>query len=157
MKPWDWVWAGTAGIVLIAIATKTTWIQQLIGAVKGRQGGWYYGYGSSIRAPDFRPITGDTSSYGYCEPLVQETYPSQILHQYQPHIQPVGHPNQHLCTGECKKDSCDSQGFCIDSGCDSVIRGESHCETSKTTLPMVGMAKTTTKSIQHRHKTISIT
>ena len=39
------------------------------------------------------------------------------------HHQIVGHPNTHLCTGSCKAGTCDSQGFCIDDGCGSVIRG----------------------------------
>ena len=55
-----------------------------------------------------------------------------IHDQYQPHIQPVGGPNRHLCTGNCKDDSCDSQGFCIDDGCGSVIHGGSQCPKRKT-------------------------
>lgn len=60
--------------------------------------------------------------------LVQEPYPSHVIHQYvPPPPQPIP-PNQHLCTGECKPGTCDSQGFCIDSGCGSVIRGGSQCK-----------------------------
>jgi hypothetical protein len=75
------------------------------------------------------------------EPLVYEQYPSHIEHQYtpppSPYTLPPQHPNQHLCTGVCKQgvgggdDPCDSQGFCIDSGCGSVIRGGSQCKKKK--------------------------
>ncbi len=58
--------------------------------------------------------------------LVQD--PSHIIHQYTP---PPPLPNQHLYTGECKSGTCDSQGFCIDSGCGSVIRGGDQCKHKK--------------------------
>jgi hypothetical protein len=51
---------------------------------------------------------------------------------YIPDDQQVGGPNKHLCTGLCKKNSCDSQGFCLDSGCLSVIRGDSQCKPTST-------------------------
>jgi hypothetical protein len=51
---------------------------------------------------------------------------------FTPDKQQVGGPNKHLCTGLCKKNSCDSQGFCLDSGCFSVIRGESQCKPTST-------------------------
>jgi hypothetical protein len=127
LKPGDVIWLATGTVVFVAIATKTDWIQKAIGHLKG-SGGYYYDplvqeqYPSQI-----------LQHYAPHEPLTQETHPSVIHEQYQPHIQPVGHPNQHLCTGSCKKGTCDSQGFCIDSGCGSVIRGESHCEEKKTT------------------------
>ncbi|MFY9796076.1 MAG: hypothetical protein WA323_10190 [Candidatus Nitrosopolaris sp.] len=39
----------------------------------------------------------------------------------------MGHPNTHLCSGSCKAGTCDSQGFCIDDGCGSVIHGGNQC------------------------------
>jgi hypothetical protein len=65
-------------------------------------------------------------------PLVDERYPSHIEHQYVPPRPQQQHPNQNLCTGNCMQGSCDSQGFCIDSGCGSVIRGGSQCKEEKT-------------------------
>ncbi len=206
VKLYDAVWLGTGVIVFVAVATKTRIIQNALGKIKGQGYSYgytpYYGYGygyapSLVRQPDFRPIIGDMSSYGFDpliqepypsqilssynpvgqqqqgEPLISEPYPSHILHQYipprhQPHAvqqhheeeekQPVTPPpfdnyadykrnvasqpppppaqqyplpNQHLCTGERKSGTCDSQGFCIDSGCGSVIRGGSQCKQRK--------------------------
>ncbi|MFZ0514389.1 MAG: hypothetical protein WAM14_22485, partial [Candidatus Nitrosopolaris sp.] len=39
----------------------------------------------------------------------------------------MGHPNTHLCSGSCKAGTCDSQKFCIDDGCGSVIKGDHQC------------------------------
>jgi hypothetical protein len=46
-------------------------------------------------------------------------------HTHQHHQPSNTHPNTNLCTGRCKTGSCDSQGFCIDDGCGSVIKNDS--------------------------------
>jgi hypothetical protein len=67
VKLYDAVWVATGGIVLVAIATKTDVIKNLLAKIKNPQGFYYnynYGYGPSW--------------YGF-NPLVQEQYPSHIL------------------------------------------------------------------------------
>lgn len=154
MKLYDVVWLATGAIALVAIGTQTNIIKNILNKIKapgqvpaqGYSYGYtpYYGYGPLVQEqypshiisqyPEFiyqgtesEPRAAADQQAEDEERLVQEPYPSHIISSYPPQQQPLPLPNQHLCTGECKSGTCDSQGFCIDSGCGSVIRGGSQC------------------------------
>ena len=88
-------------------------IQQKTAGFRRRSGGWNYGFA--------------------LDPAPYSTYKRNMGPSPNADYQPIGTPNRHLCTGKCKEgvgggdNPCDSEGFCIDSGCGSVIRGGSQC------------------------------
>lgn len=115
MKDTDWVWGAAAVVIFIGIYTHTPYIQNFIRKVKNQQAGYYY----ADPTFDYR---GTESIPRVSQDQLEEMYPEDGL---------PPHPNQHLCTAKCMKDSCDSQGYCIDSGCGSVIHGGKYCKDKK--------------------------
>lgn len=131
MKDTDYVWGAAAVVILIGIYTHTSFIQNFVRKVKNQQGFYYADPQFDYRNTESIPRVSQDQ--------LEEMYPEGVK----------PHPNQHLCTGDCKSGTCDSQGFCIDSGCGSVIRGGSQCKKHK--------KQTKTKEKSHRNTIPPIT
>jgi hypothetical protein len=65
-------------------------------------------------------------------PAGEQTLDTPPVHPQTPYPPVVGRigPNRGICTGSCRPGTCDSQGFCIDSACGSVIKSSS-CKKGK--------------------------
>jgi hypothetical protein len=112
--------------------------------------------------------------YGYATPSQQgeqtlDIPPTLPSTPYPPVIGRTG-PNRGICTGSCRPGTFDSQGFCIDSGCGSVIKSSSCKKNGKdkdkdkkkkkhgkiTTTTTTNPEGTTTSTITEPSSTVTI-
>jgi hypothetical protein len=110
------------------------------------------------------------SPYGYASPAKQGEQTLDTPSKPTPYPPVVGRtgPNRGICTGSCRPGTCDSQGFCIDSGCGSVIKSSSCKKNGKdvdkkkkkhgktTTTTTTNPEGTTTSTITEPPSTVTI-
>ena len=103
---------------------------------------WQNAYGDDFASPSSQDWSYDEEGYTFASPPlipsssntlappapVPQTLDEQKKYKPYPAVTGRTGPNKNLCTGKCRPGTCDSQGFCIDLGCGSVIHGGSQCK-----------------------------